>query len=211
MLVKIKIAIWRLLALTHALPLRIKGVRMGRGCFVDGKPYVRMARGSRIVLGEDVTLVSRMHHNPLVRHRMIMNALTPSAVIELGDHVGASGCSLVCCNRITVGEYTIIGPDTLLYDSEGHHYSPETGWRIRTVRSGRPITIGKKCFIGARCVILSGVTIGDNCVVAAGTVVSQDIPAGHRASGNPATYEPLPKLLGGPGRRKAPVDTPPSN
>lgn len=211
MLGKLKIAVWKMLGIIDMLPMKWKGVRMGRGCFIDGKPYVRMARGSRIVLGEDVTLVSRMHHNPLVRHRMIMNALTPSAVIELGDHVGVSGSSLVCCNRITVGEYTIIGPDTLLYDSEGHHYSPETGWRIRTVRSGRPITIGKKCFIGARCVILSGVTIGDNCVVAAGTVVSQDIPAGHRASGNPATYEPLPKLLGGPGRKKAPVDTPPSN
>lgn len=208
---KIKISVLRVISSWHRLWLRRRGFRFGPGCFVDGKPSAKVARGSRVELGADVTVISNPRHNPLLSHPASIRTLTPEACIHLADHVGVSGCSLVCCNRITVGEYTIIGPDTLVYDSEGHNYSPETGWRIRTVRSGRPITIGKKCFIGARCIILSGVTIGDNCVVAAGTVVSRDIPAGHRASGNPATYEPLPKLLGGPGRRKAPVDTPPSN
>ena len=210
-IIKIKISVLRVISLWHRLWLRRRGFHFGPGCFVDGKPSVKMARGSRVELGADVTIISNPRHNPLLSHPASIRTLTPKACIYLADHVGVSGCSIVCCNRITVGENTIIGPDTLVYDSEGHNYSPETGWRIRTVRSGRPITIGKKCFIGARCIILSGVTIGDNCVVAAGTVVSQDIPAGHRASGNPATYEPLPKLLGGPGRRKAPVDTPPSN
>lgn len=202
MLVKLKIAVWKMLGIVAMLPMKWKGVRFGKGCFVDGKPRIRLAKGAKIILGNDVTLISRTHHNPLVEHGVMMSVLEPGAAIELHDHVGVSGCNLVCYNRITVGEYTIIGPGTLLFDSEGHNYVPETGWRVRTVRSGRPITIGKKCFIGARCIILSGVTIGDNCVVAAGTVVTQDIPAGHRASGNPATYEPLPKLLGGPGRKR---------
>lgn len=201
MLVKLKVAIWKVLGVIDMLPLKWKGVRFGKGCFVDGKPYVRMAKGSKIILGDDVTLISRMQHNPMLRHCMAIHTLTPEAEIELHDHAGLSGCTLVCCAGISVGEYTIIGPDTLISDTDGHHYSPETGWRIRTAYTGSPISIGKKCFVGARCVILSGASIGDRCVVAAGTVLNRDVPAGHMASGNPAVITPLPKILGGPGRK----------
>lgn len=174
----------------------------GKGCFILGKPTAKLCRGSRINVGDHVTLISHPRFNPLVESPIAFRTLESSAVIELAPHVGISGCRLVCCNRISIGEYTIIGPGTLIYDSEGHSYSPETGWQGRSARSGRPITIGKKCFIGARCIILSGVSIGDNCVISAGTVVTRDIPAGHKASGNPAAFVPLPKLLGGPGRQK---------
>lgn len=44
-------------------------------------------------------------------------------------------------------------------------------------------------------IILKGVTIGDNCVIAAGSVITKDVPAGHLAQGNPATYTPLPERL----------------
>lgn len=206
MLSNLKMALWRVWSLLHIFRLRLKGMRFGKGCFVDGMPYVRMAKGSRIILGNDVTLASRAHHNPILKHRAALHTLDPSAVIDLHDHSGISGCSLVCSMRISIGEYTIIGPDTLVYDSEGHHYSPETGWRIRTIRTGNPITIGKKCYIGTRCLILSGANIGDNCVIAAGTVVNRDIPAGHYASGNPAVIKPLPRFLGGPGRKKTAPD-----
>lgn len=173
----------------------------GRSCFVLGRPSYRVCRGSQIRIGDHVTLISNPRFNPLVEYPVAFRTLTSSAVIDLAPHVGISGCRLVCCNRISIGEYTIIGPGTLIYDSEGHSYSAETGWQGRSARSGRPITIGKKCFIGARCIILSGVSIGDNCVIAAGTVVTRDIPSGHKASGNPAAIVPLPKLLGGPGRQ----------
>jgi len=46
--------------------------------------------------------------------------------------------------------------------------------------------IGKRCFIGARSIIMPGVVIGDGCVVAAGSVVTKDVPAGSIVAGNPA-------------------------
>ena len=201
MLEELKIAAWKVLSTIHILPLKWKGVQFGKNCFIDGKPYVRTAKGSRIILGDDVTLISRERHNPLIKHEVMLTTVTPSAEIRLGNHVGISGCNIVCSNKVSIGDYTIIGPNTTIYDSEGHHYSPDTGWRVRSVRSGSPISIGRKCYIGAECTILSGVTIGDNCVVSAGSIVTRDVPAGHRASGNPATCEPLPKLLGGPGKK----------
>ena len=50
----------------------------------------------------------------------------------------------------------------------------------------KPITIGKNSFIGARAMILPGVTIGDQAIVGAMSVVSKDIPDHQIVAGNPA-------------------------
>lgn len=49
-----------------------------------------------------------------------------------------------------------------------------------------PVQIGNDVWVGARAIILSGVTIGDGAVVGAGAVVARDIPAYGIAVGNPA-------------------------
>lgn len=198
----LKLYLLRFFSYLQVVRLRFKGVTVHCSCWIHKSPSIRKANKSNIVLGKNVTLISNPRFNPLVEHPVSLRTLTPQASIEIADNAGISGSNLVCCNKISIGEYTIIGPGTLIYDSEGHDYSPEVGWSQRKVRTGRPIHIGSKCFIGARCIILSGVTIGDNCVIAAGTVVTQDIPAGHKAYGNPAVYDPLPKVLGGVGRKK---------
>lgn len=201
---KLKTFIFRCYIAWFRALLRRSGVQVAANAIINKLPSVRMVKGSRIILHDDVTLTSNPRHNPLLTRPVQLRTLTPEAVIEMQKGSGMSGATIVCCTRVTIGEHTIIGPDTLIYDSEGHSYSPEIGWRGRSARTGHPVTIGSKCFIGARCIILSGVSIGDNCVVAAGTVVTADIPAGHKAYGNPAVYEPLPKVLGGPGRRRTP-------
>ena len=47
-------------------------------------------------------------------------------------------------------------------------------------------TIGRNCFIGARAVILPGVTVGDECIVGSGAVVTKDVPSHSVVAGNPA-------------------------
>lgn len=49
-----------------------------------------------------------------------------------------------------------------------------------------PITVGSNVFIGARCILLPGVTIGDRAVVGAGAVVARDVPPGVVVAGVPA-------------------------
>jgi len=55
-----------------------------------------------------------------------------------------------------------------------------------TRRMYRDTRIGKRCFIGARSIILPGVTIGDHCIVGSGSVVTKDMPAYSIIAGNPA-------------------------
>ncbi len=201
---KLKLFLFKAFEFICSLSLRCSSrVRLGLRCHILGCPRVRLVRSSRLEIGHDVTLCSLSRFNPLLKEPVSIRTLSERAHIELDHHVGISGSRIVCCNHISIGAYTIVGPDTLIYDSEGHDYDPKIGWSGRSKRTGRAIRIGERCFIGARCMILSGVTIGDQCVVAAGTVLTTDVPAGHMASGNPAIISPLPKILGGAGKKKS--------
>ncbi len=46
--------------------------------------------------------------------------------------------------------------------------------------------IGRRCFIGARSMILPGVTIGDGSIIGSGSVVTRDVPPRSVVAGNPA-------------------------
>ena len=50
-----------------------------------------------------------------------------------------------------------------------------------------PIVIGADTFIGARAIILKGVTIGPRSIVGAGAIVSRSVPEGSIVAGNPAS------------------------
>lgn len=49
--------------------------------------------------------------------------------------------------------------------------------------------IGANSVVGARAIILPGITVGRDCVVAPGSVVNRDVPDGARVAGNPARIE----------------------
>jgi acetyltransferase-like isoleucine patch superfamily enzyme len=47
-------------------------------------------------------------------------------------------------------------------------------------------TIGKYCQVGARSIVMPGITIGDHSVIAAGAIVTKDVPPQSIVAGNPA-------------------------
>ncbi|MHB8465909.1 MAG: acyltransferase [Acidimicrobiales bacterium] len=49
-----------------------------------------------------------------------------------------------------------------------------------------PVTVGERAYIGARSMLLPGVTIGAEAIVAAGSVVTTDVPDGTVVAGVPA-------------------------
>ena len=108
--------------------------------------------------------------------------------IHLGRNVEINmNCVFLDCNRITIGDYSGIGPGVHIYavyhdtDPE-RRLSPDSQlWKCLTA----PVTIGRNVWIGGNSVILPGVTIGDESTIGAGSVVTHDIPARCVAVGNP--------------------------
>ena len=84
---------------------------------------------------------------------------------------------------IRVGDNTQIGAMAQLLAAD-HPRDP----RIRDagLENGKPVTIGRNCWIGAAALILPGVTVGDDATVGAGAVVTRDVPAGTTVAGSPA-------------------------
>lgn len=193
----LKFKILKLLYQVKAFYYRLKGLTIGKQTFISGFPIFSQCKNSKIVIGNNVVLHSKRKYNTLITNKIGISTIEPGAIVELKDNCGLSGCKIVCANKVSIGEYTIIGPDTIIYDCKEHEYDPEIGWLGRRKRTGKPINIGARCFIGMRCIILKGVTIGDNCVISAGTIITKDVPPGHLAYGNPAIYTPLSKKNGG--------------
>jgi maltose O-acetyltransferase len=81
---------------------------------------------------------------------------------------------------IEIGDETTIAPEAYLLAHDA-----STKRHIDRTRVGR-VSIGRRVFIGARALILPGVTIGDEAIVAAGSVVSHDVPPRTLVAGNPA-------------------------
>lgn len=103
--------------------------------------------------------------------------------VHLGRNVYTNyGVTFVDDTHIYIGDYTMIGPNTVLATA-AHPLDP--GLRRKGLQYNLPVRIGKNCWLGAGVVVLPGVTIGDNCVIGAGSVVTRDIPPNVVAVGNP--------------------------
>lgn len=50
--------------------------------------------------------------------------------------------------------------------------------------------VGRGTQVGARAILMPGITVGDRCLILPGALVHRDVPDGHVASGNPMTCEP---------------------
>ena len=88
-------------------------------------------------------------------------------------------------NAYSLGKIKILEGATIAqeaYVCTGTHDFNDPNLQLIT----KPITVGKNSFIGARAMILPGVSIGDQAIVGAMSVVSKDVPDHLIVVGNPA-------------------------
>ena len=169
------------------LEARLRGVKLGKSIVLNGRPYLHCFAGSKITLHDRVCLNSSFRSNPIGCSRPVsLRTMRPGAEIILGKGVGLSSTAVCAALRVEIGEGTFVGADTYIFDNDFHAPIGEWNWGNTSPDNPRPVIIGRGVFIGARAIILKGVTIGDRAVVGAGAVVSKDVPAGHVAAGNPA-------------------------
>ena len=141
-----------------------------------------------ITIGKGVVINSGSWPNPVGCSDTRIYTQLPDSRIEIADKVGISSALIFAKKEITIGEGANIGSETMIIDNDFHSIVVDTQKGRRGEGLSEPVHIGKNVFIGARCIILKGVTIGDNSVVGAGSVVSKNIPENEVWAGNPAKF-----------------------
>lgn len=106
----------------------------------------------------------------------------PNLILGTGVFVNA-GTSLLNQAGIVLEDNVAIAPEALLITS-GHEIGPV--WRRQGKLIREPIKVGAGTWIGARAVVLPGVTIGPGCVIAAGALVTRDCKPNGLYMGVPA-------------------------
>jgi maltose O-acetyltransferase len=102
--------------------------------------------------------------------------------ITLGERVFFNfNCVVLDVCPISIGDYSMFGPAVQIYTP----LHPMNAELRREEEYARPVVIGSDVWVGGAAIILPGTTIGSRTVIGAGSVVTNDIPEGVFAAGNP--------------------------
>ena len=177
--------------------IKLLGGVIKEGSSIANKLYYRVPKGAHVEIGENFRFSSGECYNPLARNiKGCIYLQNRDAQLIIGDNVGISSSTFWVTKSIIIGNYVNIGADCMILDTDCHSLD----WEKRGKRGGKdengrnvdqlntksaPVVIGNDVMIGARCIILKGVTIGDRTVIGAGSVVTQSLPPDSVAAGNP--------------------------
>ncbi|MGY3795213.1 acyltransferase [uncultured Aquimarina sp.] len=88
--------------------------------------------------------------------------------------------------KITIENGVLIGSDVHIYVAN-HRYGKENTPVIEQGHfEAQSVTLKRGCWVGAKSIILPGVTIGENSIIGAGSIVTKNIPSNVIAIGSPA-------------------------
>lgn len=145
----------------------------------------KRAPGSRIAIG----------NNCFVQGTLVTE--TPGAVVELGNNVFVGADTLIAAaTGIVVEDDVLISYQCLITDADNHNlrYSLRKN-DLQEWLAGRhnwdrvakaPVRVCKGAWLGARTIVVKGVTIGEGAVCGTGSVVTKDVPPYTVVAGNPA-------------------------
>jgi acetyltransferase-like isoleucine patch superfamily enzyme len=160
-------------------PMRIRGILARRRHVSSGGALLllrkkveivkRDGRDQRLILGSGVRIAEHA--------RLVFEG--PHGLIEIGeDSFLNARCEIRAREHIRIGAHCRLAFDVIVMDTNHH----DLAGSLTTA----PTIIGDRVWIGARSLILRGVTIGDGAVVGAGSIVTRDVPERTLVAGNPA-------------------------
>uniref|UniRef100_A0AB33J3D9 DapH/DapD/GlmU-related protein n=1 Tax=Prevotella sp. GTC17254 TaxID=3236794 RepID=A0AB33J3D9_9BACT len=154
----------------------------------SGIPYVMVARGGKLVIGDNFSMNNGLKSNPIGCSDRCILFVDKGAELIIGRNVGISQTALVALDRLEIQDNVKIGGGSRIYTSDFHSINPLIRKSSHDMehRKNAPVVIKENAFIGAGCLILKGVTIGENSIVGAGSVVTKSIPDNEIWGGNPA-------------------------
>ena len=121
----------------------------------------------------------------------------PNALLTIGDNTYIGVSDFVISDRIAIGCNVLISFGCLFMDHDAHSTNleerkmdqfvlRESGKKNWNAVNKKEIIIHDGVWIGAKAIILKGVTVGSNSIIGAGAVVTKDVPSNAVVVGNPA-------------------------
>ena len=173
----------------------LNNIKYGKNFRVFNHLYLKIHVGALVQIGNNCTIMSGAGLNPLSRNIKTCIYVGKKATLKLGNDVGISSSTLWVKESVSIGNSVAIGADCIIMDTDAHNLD----WKIRcseetneygesvdmVTAASAPIVIEDNVLVGARCIILKGVTIGARSIIGSGSIVTKDIPSDCIAAGNP--------------------------
>jgi len=96
------------------------------------------------------------------------------------------GENALIIGTVTIGANVLMAPDVVMISMNHEFLRTDIPMLQQGHQQEQPISIGDDVWIGARAIILPGVSVGSGVVIGAGAVVAKDIPDRAVVVGNPA-------------------------
>lgn len=169
----------------------LNNIKYGKNFRVFNHLYLKIHVGALVQIGNNCTIMSGAGLNPLSRNIKTCIYVGKKATLKLGNDVGISSSTLWVKESVSIGNSVAIGADCIIMDTDAHNLD----WKIRcseetneygesvdmVTAASAPIVIEDNVLVGARCIILKGVTIGARSIIGSGSIVTKDCIA----AGNP--------------------------
>ena len=106
--------------------------------------------------------------------------------LSMGCNVAITvGCQLNAGGGITIGDNTMIGPESMIWSQNHRYQNPDIPIAEQGYKRS-PVVIEEDVWVGAGCIILPGVHLARGTVVAAGSVVTKSTEPYSVVTGNVA-------------------------
>ena len=108
-----------------------------------------------------------------------------STHLKIGDYSGIGKNSSIQ-GYVSIGNHVMMGQDCLIYTTNHSFDDLDRTMDLQGYQETKSVFIGNDVWIGARVIILPGVSIADGSIIGAGSIVTHDVPSYAVVAGNPA-------------------------
>ena len=165
--------------------LKYPNLIVGKNLVINGTP--RFEIFGKALIKDNNTFISSTRYNPVGIMKPCNIYVAPKGELTIGLNGGFSGVTIVCWERIKIGDYCGFGGNVSIWDTDFHGIKHDKRVIEDAIKTA-PIHIGNHVWIGANSLIMKGVTIGDRSVIGAGSIITKDIPEDEIWAGNPAHF-----------------------
>lgn len=176
---------WRINALLYTTPHSIIEIHKNSTVILNGalkfgvKKFKKSKLESRLLIEENALL--ELKNNYYFAYGANIEVFKGAVLSIFGNGGTNINTTIICGEKITLGNGVQIGRDVTIRDNNGGHYISRQGYK-----NSRPIIIGDRAWLGEKCIIMPGVKIKEGAIIGANSFVISNVPQNSIVSGNPA-------------------------